>query len=427
MTSRQSIAVGVSVLLGVGTLVIGLDIGLASRSQAADEPVESTSLLVPTSIARMQAGYVTTQSFIGRVEAARASDLGFEIAGLVTGVFTDEGLPVKAGQALAILDTARLASKRGELVAGRDQARAQLEEMMNGPRREDIAEARADVEQWQARLQLFRLTHDRVRRAIELNAVSTLEWDEARLNMEAVAAQLRGAQQRLAELETGTRIEQVEAQAALVRQFDSQIATLDVDLGKSQLFAPFAGHISKRFVDEGQVIAAGEPLLRLLEDAQLEARVGVAREAAALLHEGDPAGVSVAGSQLEARVKAVLPERERQTRTVTVLLELFNSPESVRTGDLAELRLEHTVEAEGFWLPITALTESTRGLWSCYVLVASGVDDEGGTYRIQSQQLELIHTESDRVFVRGTVADGDRVVSDGVHRLTPGQLVRIAS
>ena len=83
----------------------------------------------------MQASYVTTQSFIGRVEAARSSDLGFEIAGLVTGVLTDEGLPVKSGQALARLDSARLRSKRGELVAQRDQARAQLEEMMNGPRK----------------------------------------------------------------------------------------------------------------------------------------------------------------------------------------------------------------------------------------------------------------------------------------------------
>ena len=213
-----------------------------------------------------------------------------------------------------------------------------------------------------------------------------------RLNMEAVAAQLRGAEQRLAELEAGTRIEKIEGQAALLRQLASQIVTIDVDLAKSQLYAPFAGHISKRFVDEGHVIAAGEPVLRLLEDADLEARVGVARDAAALLYEGDPAVVSVAGNQLDARVKAVLPDRERQTRTVTVLLKLFNSPENVRAGDLAELRLEHTVEAEGFWLPITALTESTRGLWSCYLLVPSEVSAAGGTYRVQAQQVELIHT-----------------------------------
>ena len=224
---RRSTLLGVAVLLGVGTLLIGLDLGIETRSQAASEPIDTTSMVVSVSTVRMQASYVTTQSFIGRVEAARTSDLGFEVAGLVTGVLTDEGQPVKSGQALARLDTARLRSKRAELVAQRDQARAQLEEMMNGPRREDIAEARAEVEQWQARLQLVGLTHDRVRTAIELNAVSSQEWDEARLNLEAVAAQLHGAQHRLAELEAGTRIEQVTAQAALVRQLDSQIATTD--------------------------------------------------------------------------------------------------------------------------------------------------------------------------------------------------------
>ena len=323
---RRSKLLGIAVLLGSGTLLIGLDLGIDTRSQAASEPIDTTSMAVSVSTVRMQASYVITQSFIGRVEAARSSDLGFEIAGLVTGVLTDEGLPVKSGQALARLDSARFRSKRGELIAQRDQARAQLEEMINGPRREDIAEARADVEQWQARFELVRLTHDRVRTAIELNAVSSQEWDEARLNLAAVAAQLRAAQQRLAELEAGTRIERIEAQAALVRQLDSQIGTIEVDLDKSQLYAPFAGHISKRFVDEGHVIAAGEPVLRLLEDADLEVRVGVAREAAALLSAGGLASVSVAGNPLQARVKAVLPDRERQTRTVGARDRCCRSP-----------------------------------------------------------------------------------------------------
>ena len=49
---------------------------------------------------------------------------------------------------------------------------------------------------------------------------------------------------------------------------------------------------------------------------------------------------------------------------------------------------------------------------------------EAGGLRAERRQLELIHTEADRAYVRGTLFDGDLVIVAGVHRIVPGMPVR---
>ena len=411
-------------LLGATAAVFFAPGGSYGLSENDNPPEVTPGLSVKASTVEIQQEYRTVKSFIGRVEAARSSELGFEIAGLITEVRIDEGDQVKRGRILAKLDTERLRSRRQELVARRDQAAAQLDEMKNGPREEDINEVRANVEHWRAKLELARLTSARVRTAASLSAVSSQEWDNARLNMEAVAAQLSATREQLEKLETGTRYEQIEAQEAIVRQFDSQIATVDVDIRKSRLIAPYSGRIAKRWIDEGQVLTAGQPVVRLLEDAKLEVRVGVTREVAAALQVGSPAQIVVAGIPQSAYVKAVLPERERRTRTVTVLFRVEGGVGAVQVGDVAKLRVKQVVQGDGFWLPLTALSESMRGLWSAYTLVPEPGNASG--LRVEQHQVELIHPETDRAYVRGTIADGDLVVIQGVHRLTPGQVVALS-
>jgi hypothetical protein len=88
------------------------------------------------------------------------------------------------------------------------------------------------------------------------------------------------------------------------------------------------------------------------------------------------------------------------------------------------LEVTQTIPTEGVWLPTAALVRGERGLWSCYLL--GGTEPELGedVYRVKQSFLEVLHTESDRVLVRGTLEPGDRAIAAGTHRIVPGQLVR---
>ena len=54
------------------------------------------------------------------------------------------------------------------------------------------------------------------------------------------------------------------------------------------------------------------------------------------------------------------------------------------------------------------------------------LDGEPPRYRTVRREVEVLQTETDRAFVRGAIADGDLIVTDGIHRVVPGQIVRLA-
>ena len=100
---------------------------------------------------------------------------------------------------------------------------------------------------------------------------------------------------------------------------------------------------------------------------------------------------------------------------------IFDIPEGqdVVAGSVARLPLDRPIAEHGMWLPVTALTEASRGLWS--VLVASP-SDEGG-HAAQTRLVEIVHSDGSRAFVRGAIDTGELVILDGLHRITPGQPV----
>jgi RND family efflux transporter MFP subunit len=350
-------------LAGVGALT-------APKSDAS--AVGATRVLpVETISAVPEPGYAVQRQFVGRIEARRQSRVGFELGGLVTKLLVDEGELVEPGQIIGHLDTARLA--------------VQLEQLEG--RRVEL----------QANIGLARATRIRQERLTSKGHVSQQRYDEARFDEQG--------------------------QLGRLQQVDAQIASIRLDMDKSALKAPFGAIVARRFADEGVVIAAGEPVFDLLERANPEVRIGLAGGVVDDIAVGQEHELLVRGRRVPATVRAILPVRDRNTRSVDVALTLHVPLNGIRPGDLARLEITRRVDAPGFWLPLTALTESSRGLWAVYV--ANGSDGAMGI--IERRELEILHQETDWVFVRGTLARDDRVVVAGIHRLVPGQSVRITS
>ena len=419
---------------------IGAALGAAlSAASSPSPPIESLGVDASTagpralSVETIQiepvSSYSASREYTGTIVARRVSELGFERSGRLESVHVDEGVSVAEGTPLATLDTEHLLTRRRETLARRAQASARLDEMIAGPREEDINAARARVESLEAEVGLLELQTDRSRRLLHRSAVAQEEFDRFSFGLKANHGQLKEARHALEELLNGTRREQIDAQEALVRQFDAALDDIDVDLRKSELKAPFAGTISRRFEDDGTVVRSGAPILKLVENTVLEAWVGLPVEAASAMAVDSLRRVRISGRTFDAWVSGRRPEVDSATRTRTVILQLdATAPDHVVHGQIVRLQMEEMVAASGFWLPITALTEGDRGLWSCLVAVADESRSSPGQslFRIARRDVELLHTKSDQVLVRGTLNSGDRVVTRGVHRVSVGQLVRIS-
>ncbi|WP_250125600.1 efflux RND transporter periplasmic adaptor subunit [Chroococcidiopsis sp. CCMEE 29] len=414
-------------------LLSGLSIGVPrfTSNDPRDISAEPRMLSVKTTQVAAVKSYTARRTYTGEVAAVRASELGFERSGKVVQFNVGQGDRVKAGMAIARVDTQNLEAQRLQLLAQKAQAVAVLQELQNGPRLEVIAAARAQVTDLQSQLELERIRQTRREYLYKEGAISKEQLDEVAFNQNALSARLVAAQSRLNELEAGTRSEQIAAQQAGVKQLEASIADLEIAIAKSTISAPFSGAIAKRHLDEGTVVQAGQSVVRLVEGITPKVEIGVPTEVASQLERGSEQRVHIGGETYQAKVTSILPEVNPTTRTRTVILALDTRDlQPVAPKQIARLEVTQRVPTNGYWLPITALARGDRGLWSCYALgqpEGNSHSAQAKTYRVERRDVEVLYTESDRALVRGLLQPGDTVIVDGTQRVVPGQLVRLVN
>ena len=363
---RNRVLMASVAILFLGAMAAGVA-ALNSRANAERSPGRFPPITVQTQEIEVQDAYRVAERYVGLLEPARQTRLAFERPGLVTEILYDEGAELLQGDTVARLDTSKLMSERRAL-------EARLQEL-------------------KARFDLASVTLSRQEALKSKGWQSAQKYDEARFN----AAQLASA------------IEGVRA----------SIGSLDVDIAKSELRAPYSGTVGGRMIDEGSVVAPGVPVIDLLESRARRARVGVSVEAARSLQPGKVHRLVVEGAVLDAVLVSKRPDLDTRSRTVTLILEVIGG-DGIRFGDIAELVVERSVPQHGTWLPLSALTDGPKGLWSVFTVV----DEEGGLL-VEREAVEVLHVEDRRAFVRGDLAGGENIVVSGTNRIIPGQAVTV--
>ncbi len=356
--------------LGVGGLLIAGIVGGVSllhlRAELRSEPDAVPPLEVAVAEMRLESSYPLQERFAGRLEARRSTVMAFERAGLLTDVMVEEGDAITAGQIIAELDIAPLLARRDELDA------------------EKVALL--------ARVELARITTERQRKLSNQGNTSKQRYDEARLEAEALRAE--------------------------VISIDAALAQLDIDIAKSTLTAPYSGRIAARSSDEGSILAAGTPVAMLMETDVLEARIGLNPAAAASLQIGATYSLDVDGGRVAARLLALRPDMTSGTRTIAALFRMEQAG-GFFLGDLAILTLDKAVPQPGFWVPLTALVAAPKGLWTVYTVEPTA---DGG-HRVALEAVVVHHVHAEQAYVSGSLMEGSLVVLAGPHRVAPGQSV----
>lgn len=360
-TTTTLAAAGAIGLVVIGTMTIHERATASINAEAGPTVfVETMTVTRVTSVERMA-------RYVGQIEPARSNRLAFERPGTLISVLVDEGDRVAEGKVVARIDTRALNARKAELEARRDGL--------------------------EARVELAELTLERQSELRDRGHASTQTFDEARLQLARLAAGLV--------------------------EIDAGLWAIDVDLAKSDLIAPFAGQVTARLLDEGGVVAPGAAVLEMIEAARPQLRVGVPMDQARSLSVGDAVAVDHPTGKLDGIVAAIRPDIDPATRARIVLVDLPASG-GLAFGSTAELVLAEPMPMSGFWIPITALREGARGLWTVTTMVETNTGLEAG-----SETVEILLLKEDRAFVRGTLRDGGAIVANGAHRLVPGTRIAV--
>lgn len=317
-----------------------------------------------------------TVPIIGRLVAIQQGDVAARVSGAVQTLDVEVGDRVHEGDILALIDEDRLIA-RAELASARAQAAEAL-----------IAAERAQLEL--ARQERARL--ERLRTSAAFSPAALADKD---LEIEIILARLARAEAQ--------HIESL-ADLALAGQ----------DLRDARVVAPFAGVVSRKYVNVGGYVQIGQPVVGLIDDASLEIEADVPSAQARALTTGAAVnGLLAGGEAVEARLRAVVPDENPLTRTLAMRFAL--DPATVG-------RLVASGETVTVAIPVGAVRDVLTV--SKDAVLRRGMGDvvfvaEGGSAKLRN--VVLGDAVDDRFVVVEGLDDGELVVVRGNERLRPEQ------
>ncbi|HLK49435.1 MAG TPA: efflux RND transporter periplasmic adaptor subunit [Bryobacteraceae bacterium] len=317
-----------------------------SREEAArPKPAKTTSIPVSVAAVSMQS-WPDVYEATGTVRARTAATLASKLMGYAQQVSVQVGDRVREHQVLVTLDAQDLEANLRRAEAGRAEAVSARPEVENG-----IAAAKANFE-------LARATFRRIDELAAKKSVSSQEFDEASARLKAAEASYEMARARREQLQSRiAQAEQEQRAAQIMRDY-------------AVIGAPFAGIVTAKSVEPGNLAAPGVPLLTIEREGgyRLEAEIDESKLAAVRAGHGVKVTIDALGRTFDARVSEVAPAVDTASRAYTVKIDLPAAPQ-LRSG-LFGKAVFSLGERQTLAIPSKALRENGQ-LQSVFV-VANG-------------------------------------------------------
>ncbi len=262
--------------------------------------------------------------YSGTVEAATISNLSFQVGGKVLKVLVAEGQLVEKDQPLAELDRAEFEAARDQASAtldrserSQDQAAALLE-VYRKTLPDEVARAEAGVASARDVLTEAQSNKERYDQLYARQVVSKKEWETVKLNYdtarsklaetEAVLRQAKGNLGRI-----GATEREVEAARAQAAASKAALEQARIQLDRTQLRAPFAGIVTSRNIEPGEVVTSTRQAITLSDLTAVKVKIYVGETEIGGVKPGQRADVkvdSLPGKTFEGTVTFVSPEGE---------------------------------------------------------------------------------------------------------------------
>ena len=285
--------------LGLGALMVLA--GCGDSGQPAQKT--ATTSVVPAAVAAPSGNAPSEFLASGPIVVENQLDIQALREGVVSQISADLGTRARKGTLLAQLDDR-------QVLADRDAAQAKVKSL------------EADVQGWVYETKVLQSDLDRAEAMSKAQLITPQELDHARYKVQADKYETERSRQNL-----------VNAQDAL--------KSLNLELEKTRIVAPFDGVVARRYVRVGQKVAVGDRLFWITATAPLRLRFTLPERFAGHVNVGEQLAVTLADEdqKAESRVVSVSPVVDPASGTIEVVTELVKPANEVRPGMTASVHL----------------------------------------------------------------------------------------
>lgn len=231
-------------------------------------------------------------------------DVAAQRDGVIEQTMAEPGTRVRRGQLLAQLDDRQIST---DLEAGRAKTRS----------------IEADLQNWKAEAKVLDADYQRAQKMWEANLITREQLDHARYKSESDVWDVKRVQQLLVNAQASER-------------------SLELELEKTRIRAPFDGVVARRYVRAGQRVASGDRLFWVTAEAPLRIRFTLPEKMIGHIRAGqqiEVASPDVPGESHTARVVEVSPVVDPASGTIEAVGQLLGRPGALRPGMTATVRI----------------------------------------------------------------------------------------
>ena len=332
---------------------------------ACSHPSEQTDTTAKVAWFTAMPAESSKATFTGVVHARTESNLGFRVAGKVVERLVDPGQNVRKGQPLMRIDPVDY-----ELAA---------------------AAARAAVEAAQARQVQAVAEEARLRKLLASGAVSTQAYEQAKAAAD-------------------TAIAQANAEAARARQTEHQ-------RDYSVLLADMDGVVMEVPADAGQVVSAGQTVVKLARDGAREAQIYLPESSLAMAKGAATAALYTdAGQSYPATLRELASVADPQSRTYLARYTLGGEASHAPLGATITVKIDGASTSQ-ISVPVSALVDQGKGT-GVWVI-------DGKSSTISLRPVKVAQLGEEQALISQGLAPGERAVALGGHLLKAGQKVSL--
>ncbi len=370
-----------------------------------------------------------SQSYVGTVMPSRQSVIGSAVDGRVVEFLAEAGQRVKKGDVLARLRTTTIELELASAKAELKLREAELAELVNGSRPEEIDQARARFKAAEAAFRYAQANRKRLQSLFESGrSVTEDELEQAISAADRSQAALEEARAALVLVEKGPREERIAQAQARVEIQKAEVARLEDRLDKHTVVAPFDGYVVEEQTEVGAWLSTGAAVATVAALQPVEVRVFVLEKHVGHLRPGMEVSVevpAVADGLFTGTVFQIVPVGDARSRTFPVTLRLNNPLRNQRPvlhgGMLAHVALPTGERRKSLLVPKDALVLGGPNPMVYVVDSTTGQPlNRGAKGRVRPVVVTLGTAVGPLIEVRGILKAGDAVVVRGNERLRPG-------
>lgn len=366
----------------------------------------------------------------GYIVAAHKIELAAKVIGKVAWIGVDKADKVKAGQVLVRLEDdeyrANVLTAQGNL----EMLKAKLAEAEHGSRPEEIAKAKADLEQARADQVNARVSLDRTKGLVHDKIMAQQALDDAQARYDSAVAKVNSFDRAYELVRLGPRQEEIDALRAQVSQAKGTLDYATVQLDNTVIRAPIDGTILERNVEKGEFVTTGFVgdkgakgyVVSLADLHDLEVELDISQNDFGKLGPRQ-AGIITTDAYPDKKYKGeiteVSPEANRQKATVQVKVKVLEPDDYLRPEMNASVAFYSPAEkksaAQMESKPIVTVPASAVRDGAVFVVV-------GG--KALRKSIQVSGTTSQGVQVSQGLIGGEDIITNPPANLKDGQKVK---